>query len=326
MKSCAGFAVIVALLFAGACSNEKSSTFAFATGGTGGLYYPFGGAMASIWSEQVPGINVRAEVTGGSFINVIQVARQESEFGIAMADVITDAYLGNGRFTEPLPLRVLLNAYPNIVHILTLQDSGIRSVADLKGKRVSLGAAGSGTALAAENILTGLGVALDDIAPAYLSFGETTSALKDGTISAGFIAGGLGLSSVTELGVTRDLHLLALSDNELERLSAAFPAYTRYEIPAGTYNGVTESTPTLGIWNSIVVHETMPDDLAYRLTCTIFNNRDRLLNVSSAAQATTIDNLDKVTAVPLHAGARRYLLAVRAHSGNTVGKISDCSG
>ena len=112
---------------------------AIATGGPAGLYYPFGGAMASIWSKQLPHVNVKAEVTGGSVTNVIQVARGESEFGIAMADVVTDAYLGRGRFPEALPLRVLLNAYPNIVHILSLEDSEITSVQHMRGKRVSLG-------------------------------------------------------------------------------------------------------------------------------------------------------------------------------------------
>ena len=112
----------------------------------------------------------------GSVTNVIQVARGESELGIAMADVVTSAYLGSGKFPQALPLRVLFTAYPNIVHIITLQDNGIDRVEDLRGKRVSLGAAGSGTAVAAQNVLTGLEVSLADIAAAYLSFGETTSA------------------------------------------------------------------------------------------------------------------------------------------------------
>ena len=194
----------VLVLVVSACSEStQPSTFAIATGGPAGLYYPYGGGMASIWSKELPHVNAKAEVTGGSVTNVIQVARHESELGIAMADVVTDAYLGTGRFPNALPLRVLFTAYPNIVHILTLRGSGVEKVAELQGKRVSLGAAGSGTAVAAENILTGLGLTLDDIAPAYLSFGETTSALKDGTIDAGFVVGGLGIAAVTELAVTR---------------------------------------------------------------------------------------------------------------------------
>ena len=185
-----------ALLLAGCSQSER--TLAIATGGPAGLYYPFGGAMASLWSEVLPGVNAKAEVTGGSVTNVIQVARRESDLGIAMADVVSSAYAGTGRFPEPLPLRVLFTAYPNIVHMLSLRDSGIKTIDDLAGKRVALGAQGSGTSVAAINIITGLGLSLDDIAPRYLSFGETTTGLKDGTLDAGFVVGGLGIAAVTE--------------------------------------------------------------------------------------------------------------------------------
>ncbi len=281
-------------------------TYAIATGGPAGLYYPFGGAMASVWSKHLPHVNAKAEVTGGSVTNVIQVARQESEFGIAMADVVTAAYQGGGRFPQPLPLRVLLNAYPNIVHILTLADNGISQVADMRGKRVSLGAAGSGTAVAAENVLTGLEVALSAISPAYLSFAETTSALKDGTIDAGFVVGGLGLAAVTELSVTRDMRLVALSAAELEQLQNQYPAYSGYVIPGGTYNGIDSDVSALGIWSAVVVHETMPEQLAFELTCTLFANKAALLKVSPVARDMTVENLDKLAAVPLHPGTQRY--------------------
>jgi TRAP transporter TAXI family solute receptor len=300
------FAIGLVAALAGGC-GEGVQTFSIATGGPAGLYYPFGGGMASIWSKDLPHVNVRAEVTGGSVTNVVQVARKESELGIAMADVVTDAYLGRGRFPEALPLRVLFTAYPNIVHILTLEGSGIESVADMRGRRISLGAAGSGTAIAAENVLTGLGVALSDIAAAYLSFAETTSALKDGTIDAGFVVGGLGLAAVTELAVTRDLHLVALSDDELDRLGRRFPAYSRYAIPAGTYNGVARDVQALGIWSAVVVHPDLPAALAYELTCTIYRDRDALLKVSRVAEAMTIDNIHRLPAVPLHEGTQAYL-------------------
>lgn len=300
-----------ALWLAG-CSGEAGtgssgpSTFAIATGGPAGLYYPFGGAMASVWSQQLPHVNAKAEVTGGSVTNVIQVARQESEFGIAMADVVTAAYQGTGRFPHPLPLRVLLNAYPNIVHILTLADSGIERVADMRGKRVSLGAAGSGTAVAAENVLTGLGLALAELSPAYLSFAETTSALKDGTIDAGFVVGGLGLAAVTELSVTREMRLVALNTSELAALQSQFPAYSGYVIPGGTYNGLPDDVSALGIWSAVVVHESMSEKLAFELTCTLFAHKQALLQVSPVARDMTVANLDKLAAVPLHPGTARY--------------------
>jgi len=285
--------------------DDNRSTYSIATGGTAGLYYPYGGGMASIWSARLNNINVKAEVTGGSVINVIQVARKESEMGIAMADVVTSAYVGGGRFPEPLPLRVLFTAYPNIVHILSLAESEFDSVASLGGKRVALGAAGSGTAVAANNVLTSLGV--DDIAPVYLNFAETTSALKDGTIDAGFVVGGLGIAAVTELSVTRNLKLIPLTTDELVKLNQDHPAYSRTDIPALTYNGVDSDVQALGIWSVVVVHEDMPNDVARALTCTIYAHRESLLKISAVAKSMTVDNIRKLSAVPLHNGTLEYL-------------------
>ncbi|MEM7101180.1 MAG: TAXI family TRAP transporter solute-binding subunit [Pseudomonadota bacterium] len=301
--------LLIGLSVLGCSDKQAPTTFTIATGGPAGLYYPFGGGMASIWSKQLPHVNAKAEVTGGSVTNVIQVARKESELGIAMADVVTDAYIGQGKFPQALPLRVLFTAYPNIVHILTLQGNDVGGVTDLRGKRVSLGAAGSGTAVAATNVLTGLGVALADIAPVYLSFGETTAALKDGTIDAGFVVGGLGIAAVTELAVTRDLRLVALSNEDLSRLSASYPAYTGYQIPGGTYAKINEDVQALGIWSAVVVHEDMPESLAFELTCTIYKHRETLLKVSPVVKDMTLANLAKVPSVPLHAGSLRFAQA-----------------
>ena len=294
------------VLFLAGC-GESERTLAIATGGPAGLYYPFGGAMASLWSEVLPGVNAKAEVTGGSVTNVIQVARQESDLGIAMADVVSSAYAGKGRFPEPLPLRVLFTAYPNIVHMLSLRDSGIQSIDDLAGKRVALGAQGSGTSVAAINIITGLGLSLDDIAPRYLSFGETTSGLKDGTLDAGFVVGGLGIAAVTELSVTRDIEIISLSDAEIDRLIQQFPAYSGYLIPGETYSGVNEPRQTLGIWSAVVVHEAMPEALAYALTCTVYRDHPRLLAVSPVVKDMTLANIHQLPAVPLHPGTQRFL-------------------
>ncbi len=295
----------VCVLTSLSCS-EVEPTFSIATGGPAGLYYPIGGGMASIWSERLPNVNVKAEVTGGSVTNVIQVARKESDLGIAMADVVTDAYLGQGRFPDALPIRVLFTAYPNIVHILTLEESGIEDVRLLFGKRVSMGAAGSGTAVAAENVLTSLGVALSDISPVYLSFSETTSALKDGTIDAGFVVGGLGLAAVTELSVTRNLKLVSLDEEQLATVSRRFPSYASSVIPSGTYSGIEENVNGLGIWSAVVVHKDMPSQLAYQLTCTIYDSIEELLRVSRVAEAMTLSNIRKLT-VPLHEGTELFL-------------------
>jgi len=274
-----------------------------------------GGGMASLWSKRLDGVNVKAEVTGGSVTNVIQVSKGESEIGIAMADVVADAYAGTGRFSQSLDIRVLFAAYPNIVHILTLEGNGVKTISDLRGKRVALGAAGSGTSVAATNVIRGLGLTLDELAPVYLSFAETTNALKDGTIDVGFVVGGLGIAAVTELAVTRDLRLLSLDASEITRLNAQYPAYTGYDIPGATYAGVDEAVQAVGIWSVVVVNSQMPTEVAYRLACTIFLHGQVLTKVSPVARDMTVENVHRLASVPLHPGTTQFLDS----------KSSDCS-
>ena len=155
--------------------------------------------------------------------------------------------------------------------------------------------------------LNGLGLALDSLAVTYLSFAETTSALKDGTIDAGFVVGGLGIAAVTELAVTRDLKLVQLSAAEVEKLHAQFPTYTGYIIPAGTYDKVDHDVTALGIWSAVFVHKAFSDDLAFKLTCTIYKYRGELEKVSQVARALTVENARQLGTVPMHPGAARYL-------------------
>ena len=305
MKGLKNLVWLFGLQFSFSCA-DSSTTLSIATGGPAGLYYPIGGGMASIWSAHVPGINVRAEVTGGSVSNVIQVAKGESDLGIAMADVISDAYKGEGLFPESLPLRVLLSAYPNVIHVVTVEKTNISSISDLAGKRVSLGAQGSGTAVAAQNILSGLGLQESDYASRYLSFTETTSALKDGAIDAGFIVGGIGISAITDLAVSRPMRLIGLSKVESEKLETSFPEYSRFTIPEGSYRGIEEDVDTLGIWSAVVVHESMEKDLVFRLVCNIYRHRDELKKISPAVEAMSFQNIDRFSAVPLHAGAAHF--------------------
>jgi hypothetical protein len=168
--------------------------------------------------------------------------------------------------------------------------------------------------------VTGLGVSLDELSAAYLNFGVTTSAFKDGTIDAGFVVGGLGLAAVTELAVTRDLVLVPLSDADLVTLQQQFPAYAGYWIPGDTYSGITQPVQALGIWSAVVVHESMSEALAYSLTCTLFAHKQVLLGVSPVAEDMSVANLTKLAAVPLHPGTQRYLQAVQG----TMPEAVDC--
>jgi len=299
------------LLLGGCDASSQNSTMTFATGNPSGIYYPYGGGLASIWSRELAGVNMKAEVTGASMINVIQVARGESEVGIAMGDVVTSAYLGVDRFPQALPIRTLFAAYPNLIHVVARADAGIAAMSDLRGKRVSMGAPGSGTSVAAENVLAGLGMTQDELHAQYLNFSGTADGMKDGVIDAAFVVGGLGIGVVKELALTRDIVLVGLTPPELETLAVDYPAYIPEPIPASTYHGVDQVTNTLAIWNLVVVNSAMDERLAWRLMCGLYQHRQALESIVAAASFTTPENAARIAAVPLHPGAAKFLQDAR---------------
>ena len=253
-----------------------AQTLSFATGNPAGLYYPLGGGLASIWSRTVAGVNMKAEVTAGSVTNLIQVAKLESDIGFSQGDSVADAVIGEGRFRDPLPLAVLGKMYPNVVHVVALASSGIVSIEDLRGKRVSVGPPGSGNAVTAWNILNALEINEDDFVVRQLNFTETSNGLKDGTLDAGFIAAGIGVAAVVELAVARDVVLVPFTDEEITAVTDAIPAYSAFSVPPGVYRGVDEPVQTPSLWNLLVVNQSMNEDLAYRLIKALFDFRPDL--------------------------------------------------
>ncbi|MCP3669004.1 MAG: TAXI family TRAP transporter solute-binding subunit [Gammaproteobacteria bacterium] len=282
-----------------------SKTLSFATGNPSGLYYPIGGAMSSLWSKTLIDFNMKAEVTGGSLANVIQVAIGEGEVGITQGNVAVDAYLGEGRFPYELPINVLFAAYPNVVQVVTRADSGIETLEDLRGHKVSLGGAGSGTMITAINILDALEVDTADMDVQYLNYTETANAIRDGKISAGFIVGGAGVSAIIELAYTRDIRLLSFSDQQVSIIENRYPAYVSYVLPPDVYQRVPE-TPLLAVWNVLVVNKNMDDELAYTMTKVVFDNIDLLSSSNPVLNSMTVDTKKLLALVPLHPGSQRY--------------------
>ena len=257
----------IALLAASFAAPQvaHAQTLSFVTGSPAGVYYPLGGGLSSIWSRHVDGVNIKAEVTAGSVTNLIQVAKLESHVGFAQGDSVADAVVGRGRFPYALPLAILGKMYPNVVHLVTVEGSGIASVEDLKGKKVSVGPPGSGNYVTSWNILDALGITEDDFTVRQLNYSETSNGLKDGAIDAGFIAGGIGIAAVVELAVARKIVLVPFTDEEMEKVIARVSAYSTFSVPPGIYRGVDEPVQTPTLWNLLVVHREMDEDLAYRL-------------------------------------------------------------
>ncbi|GLR74188.1 hypothetical protein GCM10007855_10620 [Aliivibrio sifiae] len=298
--------LLLALLFI-LPSAVNAENYSIGTGGQSGIYYPFGGALAKVWSEHVPDVNAKAEVTAASVENTIKVVRGDMIAGIAMGNVVLDAYKGEGKFPTKMPVNTLFALYPNLVHTLTLEKSGITSLSQLKGKRVSLGAPASGTAVTSAALLESLGIDVKkDIDAVYLNYSETTNALANGQIDAGFIVGGQGVGAVTQIALTHKIKVLSITPEESAMFMKKYPAYSSYDIPADVYNNVGEVS-TLSVWNVLVVNAKMSDDMAYNLTKAAYENIGDVRKVVKMAEMTTPENADRLQGVPLHPGAQKYL-------------------
>ncbi|MCR9151968.1 MAG: TAXI family TRAP transporter solute-binding subunit [Rhodobacteraceae bacterium] len=279
-----------------------------ATGGTGGVYYPMGGGLAEVINNHVEGYSATAEVTGASVENMGLVAKGDADLALGLADTVYQAQTGTGRFEgqQLEMLRGVASMYANMVQIVTLEGSGITSLADLKGKRVSVGAPGSGTEVNANAILAANGISYDDIEEQRLNFNETADALANGDIDAGFWSVGAPTSSILNLATTQSIVMIELSDAEIAASQAAEPLFARTALAGGTYEGVDADVTVLGVPNVLVASSEMPDDLAYAITKAMFENIDDLKAVHPAANQTTVDFTLSATPIPLHPGAIRY--------------------
>lgn len=288
------------------CASDGTRPLAFATGTTAGIYYPLGGAISSRWTREIPGVVVKAEVTAGSVTNLIQVAKGESEVGIGQADAVADAVAGSGRFPEPLPISVLGRLYPNVVHLLSVAGRGVEAVEDLPGKRVSVGPPGSGNEVTARNLLRAAGIPESELRIRQMNYTQSINGLKDGALDALFLAAGLGVSSVIELGLTRDLVLVPFTEAEIARIEEANPAYQGFVVPPGVYPGVEAGVRTPSLWNLLFVHEEMPADLAGHLAGSLLTGREEFRPVTRNAEFIRLESLDAVGALPLHPGAAAF--------------------
>ena len=304
----------VAATMMAAALPASAQQLSIATGGTGGVYYPIGGGFAEMINNHIDGAQATAEVTGASVENMGLIMRGDADLALVLADTAYQAYTGTGDFDgrQIENTRALASVYPNAVQLVTLAESDIQSIADLAGKRVSVGAPGSGTELNARALLEANGVNYEDFTPQRLNFNETADAIRDGDIDAGFWSVGPPTSSILNLAATRDIRLISLSDEEIANAQEEEAVFAPYELAAGMYDGMDEAVQTIGIPNVLVVNADMDEELAYQLTQLLFENTDELIAVHPAANDTTVEFTMNSTPVPLHPGALRYFEEVGA--------------
>ena len=303
----AAFSLASLALLAGC--GEKQPMLSVVSGGTGGVYYPLGGGLANLLTSQLEDYQVTAEVTGGSLDNLKLVGSGRADIGFSMVDAAWDAYQGTDRFADgALPIRTLAVLYPNRMQVVTVESSGIVSMAELKGRRVSVGSAGSATELMALRVLETYGLQ-DAVTRERLSVAESVNAMRDRKIDAFFWAGGVPTAAVTDLAASPGTRLHLLDHAQaVEKMNERYgPLYSVSVIPKEVYPGLQKDNANATVWNILLVHQDLPEDLAYRIVEALFENKPALVAVHKEAEHIALENQSRrFSPIPFHPGAARY--------------------
>lgn len=307
------FRIRICALLAGLALSlgAAAQNISIATGGTGGVYYPMGGGMASVLSKYVPGMQATAEVTGGSVDNLKLIASGKPYVGFSMTDAAQDAYRGEDKFKSgKVPLKTLMILYPNRMHVVSVEGRGVNRMADLKGKHVSTGSPGSATEVMAFRLIEAAGLDKDkDMKRERLGVAESVNAIKDGKIDAFFWVGGLPTAGVTDLANTPGNKLKMVDHAELvPAMNKKYGnLYVEDVIPKSTYRGMETDNHQATVMNILVAHESMDDKTAYNIVKTLFEKRDDLIAVHKEAINFKLENQKtNATPIPFHPGALKY--------------------
>jgi TRAP transporter TAXI family solute receptor len=264
--------------------------------------------MAEILKANIPGVNATAESTGASSANINMLNQGEIELALVQNDVSYYADLGIELFEEQGKiegLRAIATLYPEVCQIITTKNTGITSVADFAGKKIAVGAAGSGVEANARQILAAYGLSYEDIKPQYLSFAEAAAGLKDGNIDAGFITAGTPTSAVLDLSAQNQVVLISIDDAIADQLVEEYPFYTKVLIPADVYN-TDADIQTLAVKAMLATTDKMSEEMAYNITKAIFENLDKLAAAHTAGKSVSLETAQEGISIPLHPGAEKY--------------------
>lgn len=286
-----------------------TTNLVFASGGTSGTYYPYAGAVANAWKEAVPGLSVDVQSTGASAENINLVNNGEAEIAIVQNDVMTYAYNATETFAGKEPITgfsTMATVYAEVCQIVLAPNSGIESIADLAGKRVSVGAPGSGVESNARQILGAAGLTFDDIDAQYLGFGDSANAIKDKALDAAFVTAGTPTTAVMELASTNDISLLALDQAMVDKLVAEYPYYTLNVIPAGTYESIQYDVLTVAVKATIIVSPELDEELVYNMTKALFDSKDAITTAHVKGAELDVKAAVEGASVPLHPGAEKF--------------------
>ena len=298
------FCMVVAL---GTVSAQQKFV-TIATGGTAGTYFPLGGALAEIWNKNISKMNANATATGASAANIAMLAKGEVDVIFVQNDAayyaLNDLEIYKGKGTKDI--RGLACLYDETVQLVSLADSGIKTVADLKGKRVSVGAAGSGVELNARQVLEAAGLSYADIKVQYLSFAESASNLKDGNIDAAFNTAGAPTAAIQDLGASKKIAIVAIDGTTAKKLMSKYSFYTPTKLAAGTYIGQSADVMTVSVKSMLAVSAKLDAGLVYDLLKTMFANGERLAASHKLGANIKIATAQDGMSIPLHPGAEKF--------------------
>lgn len=319
-KAMKRLAIAGALCIAGAallagCGDDKGGASGgkqflnIATGGTAGTYYPLGGALAELLNQNIPGMNASSQSTGASVANVNMLKDGSVDIAFIQNDIAYYAAEGKEMFKDNKMenLRGLAALYPETIQFVTTQDKGIKSIADLKGKKVAVGASGSGAEANARQILGAYGITYDDIDAQYLSFGEAASALKDGNVDVGVVVAGFPTAAIQDLAASKSAQIVNIDPEMVEKLKAQYPYYTAMTVPAGTYPGQDTDVSTVAVKCVVVTTDKMSDDLGAQVVKAIYEHLDRMQAAHAVGKYITKDTALEGMSIKMNAGAEKYL-------------------
>lgn len=300
-------AAFLTALLVPAGQASAATNMVLATGGTAGTYYPFGGAMARIWNNKIPGMNVTAQATGASVENVRLVNQKEAELAIVQSDTTDFAWNGKESFKAPAKkMAALAVLYPEVIQVVVRGDSKANSFADLKGMKIGVGAPGSGTEANFRQLSAVYGFKKEDISPQYLSFSESAEQFKDNHIDAFLVTAGVPNAAILDIGSTRPIKILSLSDDKAAEIVKSYPFLSRYRIAGNTYKAITSDVNTVAVNAVLIATNEMKDDVAYALVKALFENQADLASAHAKGKELTLKTAATGVSIPFHPGALKY--------------------
>jgi hypothetical protein len=307
MKRLFGVCMVVVFLIGAVASVQAADNLVLATGGTAGTYYPFGGAMAKIWNSKIKDMNVTAQTSGASGENVRLINKKEVELALVQSDTLDFAFNAKEAFKEPLKgMSVIATLYPEIVQVVVAAGSPVKTFADLKGKKVGVGAPGSGTEANFRQLLDAYGMKKEDVNAQFLSFSESAEAFKDKHIDAFIVTAGIPNSGIMDVSTQNEIRILDIPADVSAKLTQKYPFLAAVKVPANTYKGQTADVSTVAVNAVLIAGNQLKDDMVYNLTKALFENQADLASAHAKGKEVNLKYAVQGVSIPFHPGAVKY--------------------